>query len=689
MIDTFDVVVIGAGSAGLSAAVGLSKIGKRVLLVESEQMGGECTNSGCIPSKALIHHARAYYHAQKIAGQTEASEEFRKKAFSYTQTIISEILAEETPAHFKKLGIEVLFGAAHFSGPTKIIVNDKTYYFKKAIIATGSSPRPLFISGLNESSTLTNQNIFKLSDIPEKILIIGSGPIGLELGQALAMLGSQVTIASTDSEFAYLEDEAIRPILKKSFDELGIKIELNAYINRAEGNVAFLDIKDGDKIIGEKHVYFNKILVAIGRVPNIPEGLNEAGVTAFPYGIKVNKNWQTDNKNIYAIGDVASSFKFTHAADDTARQIVTHIATHGLISVKEKTIPKVIYTKPEVAQVGLSHPQAREEYGNDKIIRLEIPFAHNDRPKTDGEKAGLLIIIAKRLSGKILGVHIIGAQAGELICTVTLAMEQNISLYKIHSTVFAYPTYSLILKKASDKFLAEQFYLLKSDLVLLAKLLLPRLIIIATWAAGLTWLYYFKTDKNLSLSDVSLSLLNFISSTAWGPLLYIFAYALRPLTFLPGTILTVLSGVFFGLWGGIIYTIIGANLSAIIAYLVGKYFSKKTNNTKTTLGRWTDSLRHNPFMTILTMRLTFMPFDMVNYGAGLFRVSFTAYLLATIIGTLLGIVTFVAIGASLSIDEFVKNGITKEAIETKFIIFSIIIFFVSLLFSKLIKNKNR
>lgn len=686
MKDTFDVVVIGAGSAGLTSAVGLSKVGKKVLLIEEEHMGGECTNSGCIPSKALLHHAKEYYHATKVAGHTASSEEFRQKAFTYVRNKINQVLTEETPEHFEKMGIKVIIGKARFSGRCSVIVADKTYHFKKAIIATGSSPRNITISGLNESSTLTNQNIFQLSAIPEKTLIVGAGPIGLELGQALAMLGSKVTIATIDSEFAHLEDASIRPILIKSFDDLGIEIKLNAHINRTEGNVAFVDINKVEKIIAEEHVEFDKVLVAIGRVPNIPEGLNEAGVETTQYGIKANKNWQTKNKNIYAIGDVVASLKFTHVADDTARQVVTHIATRGFIPVKEKVVPKVTYTEPEMAQVGLSYAEALEEYGPDKIIRLEIPFSNNDRAKTDGEEAGLLIIIARRLTGRIISAHIIGARAGELIGTITLAMENDISLYKIRSTIFAYPTYSLILKKAGDRFLAEQLTLLKGDALLLAKLLLPRLVILAIWATLLSWLYFYTNENNLSLNDLSISLFNFISTTAWGPLIYILAYTFRSLTFFPSVALSVLSGVFFGLWGGIIYTIIGANLSAALAYFVGRFFSKKNPNTKTTLSRWTDSLRHNPFMAILTMRLTFMPFDLVNYGAGLFRVAFTPYITATIVGTLLGIATFVAIGASLSVEEFVKNGITNDSIEPKFIILSVIIFITSLILSRVLKK---
>lgn len=685
-ITNYEVIVLGAGSGGLTSAVALAKLGKKVLLVEKTHLGGECTNSGCIPSKALLHHAKTYALAIEVAGKTEGSETYRQGAWNYVRSKIADVLEDETPKHFQNLGIDVILGEGIFTDHNTLQVDENIYHFKQAIIATGSSPREIAIPGLAPEYILTNQNIFALSETPAKTLIIGGGPIGMEMGQALAMLGSQVTIIENEPRFARLEDKAISPIITKTFTDLGINILTNANIKQVTWEIAEVEIKnDEGEIITTKQVPFTKVLVAIGRIPNLPQGLAKAGILSTDFGITVDNNWRTSNKKIYALGDVSAKLKFTHVADDTARQVVTHIVSKGLISPQEKLVPKVTYTNPEIGQVGLAWAEAKDQYGEENLHRIEVPFSANDRARTDDETNGLLIIIAKRLSGIIIGAHIIGPRAGELIGTLTLAMTNGISLYKLRSIIFAYPTYSLILKRAGDYFLAEQFASLKTDLLNVSKKLLPKIIVALLWLSAIYALYTYKETYGFTVTEVAVRLFDFITSTTWGPLLYILAYTIRPLTFFPGTALTILSGVFFGLFG-ILYTIIGANLSAMLAYGVGRFFSQSNTDQKSLLAKWTIPLQRHPFLTILTMRLTFLPFDVVNYGAGLFRVPFTPYLIATILGTLLGIATFVSIGASLSVEEFLQNGITTEAIDSKFIILSVIIFIVSLVVAKIMKR---
>ena len=681
--NAFDVVVIGAGSGGLTAAVGLTKIGKRVLLVEKEHLGGECTNSGCIPSKALLHHAKAYYEAKQVSGQTEKSEAYRREAFNYVRNIVSSVLADETPEHFEKLGITVLIGEAVFTSPHSLQVNGSEYHFKKAIIATGSSPRPLPLPGLRDDQLLTNQNLFTLETIPARTLIIGGGPIGMEMGQALAMLGSTVTILDNGPTFARLEDEAIQPIIKQRFTDLGITILNNATAERIVNGIAEIAVGES----GVQSIAFDNVLVAIGRVPNIPPGLAIAQVASTEYGITVNKNWQTTNHHIYALGDVAARLKFTHAADDAARQVVTHIVTRGFIGVREKQVPKVTYTDPEIGQVGLSWPQAIEEYGVDQVFRIEVPLTANDRAVTDSATEGLLIVIAKRLSGTIIGAHMVGPRAGELIGTLTLAMDNSISLYRLRSTIFAYPTYSLLLKRASDYFLAKQVTTLRTDLTNLALRQLPKIIAAIVWLYGLLALYNYKEAYGLTATELALRIFDFITTMTWAPLLYMLIYAIRPLTFFPGTALTILSGIFFGLWG-IPYTMVGATLSAAVAYGAGHFFSESLSGMTRLIKPWTTPLHTHPFLTILTMRLTFFPFDMVAYGAGLLQVKFWPFLLATMIGTILGITTFVSIGTSISLEEFIENGITAMAIDAKFIFLSVVLFLASIGVSKFLKKRN-
>ena len=355
MKQQYDVVVIGAGSGGLTAAVGFSKVGKKVLLVEREHLGGECTNTGCIPSKALLHHARTYYQATQVAGNTTAGDTYRSEAFQYVRNIIDGVLAEETPETFQKLGIDVVLGEAVFASRCAVTVSETTYGYKTAIIATGSSPRMIDVPGLDMSTVLTNQNIFSLNDVPAKLLIIGGGPIGMEMAQAFAMLGSKVTIVERSDTFARLEDEVLRPYIKASFQKLGITIKTNAMVERVEGLSAYFDeIKDEEKT-GSFTVEFDRVLMAIGRVPNIPDGLEHAGIKADKRCVMVDSQHRTSNKYVYAIGDVAQTYKFTHTADDIARQVVARVASRGFLRVnKRKAIPKVTYVTPEVAQVGMS-----------------------------------------------------------------------------------------------------------------------------------------------------------------------------------------------------------------------------------------------------------------------------------------------------------------------------------------------
>jgi len=685
----YDVVVIGAGSGGLTSAVGFSKVGKKVLLVEREHMGGECTNTGCIPSKALLHHAKNYHRAIQVAGSDRKSEEFRKEAFSYVRNIIDGILAEETPETFEKIGIDVVMGEAEFVSKCSIKVGETEYQFKKVVIATGSSPRNLTVPGLEESDVLTNQNIFDLNEAPEKLLVIGSGPIGLEMGQALAMLGSEVTIATIDKELGKLEDAAIRPILKTAFAELDIKIHHQAFINRVEGKEAIFDIKNGEEIVNEVRVTFDKVLVAIGRVPNLPAGLEAAEIESDVHGVKVDSQHRTTNKHVFAVGDVAQRLKFTHTADDIGRQVVTHVVSKGLIRLNQsKAVPKVTYTIPEIAQVGLSWEEAIVKHTEEKVMRIEVPFSHNDRAKTDEATDGVLVVVAKRLNGAVLGANVIGPAAGELISTFTLAIDQKISLWKLQKTIFAYPTYSLIIKKAADKFFGQQIADLKPDIKNLVKRNILKVAVGLLWIFGIYSFYQFQSAQDLSASGTALLVFDFIANTVWGPLLYIFAYTVRPLTFFPGTLLTILSGVFFGLTYGIIYTIIAANISSALAYGVGRFFGSNLKLEDSVIGSWVSALRANPFLSVLTTRLTFLPFDLVSYAAGILKLPFTSFIFATIIGTLLGIATFVAIGASISIEDFRQNGFSTDVIDIRFILLSVAIFLASIGIAKLMKKKN-
>lgn len=683
----YDVVVIGAGSGGLTAAVGFTKVGKTVLLIEREHIGGECTNSGCVPSKALLHHAKTYHNTTQIAGENTQTDSYRTHAFSYVREKIDAILKEETPEVFEKLGITVVVGEAVFTAPCHIQVRDTVYEYKTAVIATGSSPRMIEVSELEQSAVLTNQNIFQLEAIPLRTLIIGAGPIGLEMGQALAMLGSQVTIATIDQEFARLEDSVIRPILREQFASLGVTIELNAFIQKVEHGVAVFERKVDDIVTDTFSVPFDKVLIAIGRVPNIPKGIEAAGIEADSRCVLVDSQYRTSNKYVYAIGDVSQKLKFTHTADDSARQVVARVTSRGLIRVnKRKAVPKVTYTLPEVAQVGFSWDAAVSKFGEDSIMRLEVPFTENDRAKTDDNTSGVLVVIARRLNGAVLGAHMVGPAAGELITIFTLAIDRKISMWKLRSLIYAYPTYALVVKKAGDQFFARQIGDMKKDVLSALKKHAPKVIALIFWVSLIYAFQNYRLENNLSYSDVLLSLLDFFTSTLWGPVIYMLLYALRPLILFPATLLTALSGTLFGFWWGVVYTIIGENASANFAYWIGRFFGKDMKLEDSIIGNWVDALRARPFGTVLFMRLFYVPFDLTNYGSGILKINWTSYATATLIGIMPGVTTFVALGAALDLEEFSANGLSFDAFDPRFLMLSVVIFAVSLFLSKLLRR---
>jgi len=685
----YDVVVIGAGSGGLTSAVGFSKVGKKVLLVEREHMGGECTNTGCIPSKALLHAAKEFYTANRLSGETEQNETYRHNAFTYVRDTVQHILDDETPETFEKLGIDVVMGEAVFQSKNSVTVGETEYTFKTAVIATGSGPRLITVPGLKETDILTNQNVFKLDTPPRKLLIIGAGPIGMELGQAFAMLGSDVTIAAIDSKFARLEDEAIRPILQSAFEKLKIKVQLNAFINRVETDTAIFDIKDGEAIVEEVHVSFDKVLIAIGRTPNLPAGMTEAGITFDARSIQVDSQYRTTNKNIYAVGDVAQRLKFTHTADDTARQVVARVISKGLIRVsQQKAVPKVTYTSPEIAQVGLSWPEAIEKYSAERIMRIEVPFAHNDRAKTDDKTNGLLVVIAKRINGSILGAHIAGPAAGEILTIFTLAIDQKISLWKLQKLIYAYPTYSLIVKKAADQFVGRQFGDLKTDVRNMFKRNVPKIIAAGVWLTAIAGLWYYQNSQNLTATQTSIQMFEFITLSIWGPLLYILIYAIRPVTFFPATALTILAGIFFGFVWGTAYTLVAATLAAAVAYAVGRFFGSDLRLENTRLGNWVTALRENTFSAVLTTRLLFLPFDLLSYAAGILRTPFLPFVGATFLGIILGTATFVSIGASLDLETFRTDGFSFDLFQVEYLALAAAIFTISIGLSKILKRKK-
>lgn len=688
--EKYDVVVIGAGSGGLSAAVGLAKAGKKVLLVEREHLGGECTNSGCIPSKALIHHARSYHQAVSIAGENVKTKKYREVAFEYVRSKITEVLAEESIEHFETLGIKVVMGEATFVSPCAISVSGTPYEYRKAIIATGSSPRPLEAPGLDQKDVLTNQNLFTLDRLPERLLVIGSGPIGLEMGEAFARLGVKVTIATLDNRLAKNEDPAISSLIANKFAELEIEVLLNAHLDKVENRQAIFQIKTDEETVGAERVAYDKVLVAIGRLPNLPDGLKAAGISYSEHGIETNDQYRTSNKYVYAVGDVTEKLKFTHTASDGASQVIKRILSRSWLRVnRQKPVPKVTYLNPEVASVGLSYQEAVAKYGRESVVRIKVSYEDNDRALTEEKTSGLMIVTARRLYGTVLGANIAGERAGETIALFTLAISHKLSLWSLSKVIIAYPTYSLLLQRVCNNFLLETVKNWRRDLWTLTKKHAPKLIALIFWLTLIYSFQHYRISNGLSYSDLLLSLYQFFTMSMWGPIVYIALYTFRPLILFPATLLTALSGALFGFWWGVIYTIVGENLSANLAYSIGRFFGKGLNLEDSILGNWITWLRERPFGSVLFMRLFYVPFDLANYGSGVLRVAWPSYALATLIGIMPGLTTFVALGAAIDVKELKMDGLSFNAFDPKYLALSVTIFLVSIGLMRLLRRWQR
>ena len=452
---SYNLVVIGAGTAGLVTAAGAAGLGAKVALVEKHLLGGDCLNVGCVPSKAIIRCSRAIFDTKeagrfgvKVDGAVEADfpavmERMRK--------VRADLSPTDSAQRFAKLGVDVFLGEARFAGPDAIEVAGKTLRFKRAVIATGARAFEPSISGLTEAGYLTNETVFTLTQRPARLAVIGGGPIGCELAQGFQRLGSQVSLLHKNAHLLDREDMEAAAMVQKSFIREGMALRLNATIIRVERN-------GGAKAIwyeshGKKEsVVVDEILIGTGRAPNV-EGLNLENV-GVQYdrrkGVVVNDCLQTTNPRIYAVGDVCLDWKFTHAADFSARIVIQNTLFLGRKKASALTMPWCTYTDPEIAHVGHYERDARERgIEVDTYVR---EFKDVDRAVLDGEEEGFVKIHVTRGRDEIQGATIVARHAGEMISEISVAMAGGVGLGKLASVIHPYPTQAEAIRQCGDAY---------------------------------------------------------------------------------------------------------------------------------------------------------------------------------------------------------------------------------------------
>ena len=452
-MNTYDLIVIGGGSAGLVVAGGAAQLGARVALVEKRALGGDCLYTGCVPSKTFIRSARfaADVRRAETFGFAPASLEFLDGDFAAianrVKRVIETVGEHDRPERFEAWGVEVIIAAPRFlsSHELELTHHDgsrKIIRAKRFCISTGSRPAIPAIEGLKEAGFITNEEVFQLKKLPETLTVLGGGPIGLELGQSFARFGSTVTIVEMDDRLLSKEDEEVSGAVERIMRAEGLDVLLNHKAVRAEvrNSRKILTVEQNGR---QRQLESDEILVATGRRPNIEDlQLEKAGVKHDKQRIYTDKYLRTSVPHIFAAGDVTGHFPFTHMAAYEASVVIRNALFFWplLQRIDFRVVPWTTFTDPEVARVGLTEKEAKEKLGTMNVRIYRTDFVDNDRAHTEGEVKGFAKVICSGRRNEIVGAHIVGAHAGELIHELVLAMKQRLSITALGSMIHVYPT---------------------------------------------------------------------------------------------------------------------------------------------------------------------------------------------------------------------------------------------------------
>ncbi|MBI5342673.1 MAG: mercuric reductase [Deltaproteobacteria bacterium] len=452
----YNLVVIGAGTAGLVTAAGAAGLGARVALVERHLMGGDCLNVGCVPSKCLIRSSRVSFDIREAgrygvgaAGGTAAD---FPAVMERMRRLRAGISGHDSAERFRSLGVDVFFGEGRFAGRDAVEVGGKTLRFSKAVIATGARAAVPAVDGLAEAGFLTNETVFSLTELPTRLLVFGAGPIGCEMAQAFRRFGSEVTLIERAPQFLTREDPDAAALLHETFRREGIDVRLNTAVTRiaAAGKEKRVHLRRSDG--KEDTIAVDEILIGAGRTPNV-EGLDldAAGVGCDAReGIDTDDFLRTANPRIYAAGDVCLKHKFTHTADAAARIAIQNALFLGRKRVSALTVPWCTYTDPEIAHVGMYERDARER--GIPVETFVREMREVDRSVVDGEEEGFVKVHTRKGTDRILGATIVARHAGEMINEISLAIVGNIGLGTVANVIHSYPTQAEAVKQVADAY---------------------------------------------------------------------------------------------------------------------------------------------------------------------------------------------------------------------------------------------
>ncbi len=452
----FDICVVGGGAAGLVVAAGGASLGAKVALVEKGKMGGDCLHYGCVPSKTLLHSA-------KVAHTMRSAEQFAIPAFSpnadisavmeRVAAVIKQIEPHDSPERFRELGVDVILGSGEFTGPNSFSVNGSSITAKHFVIATGSRAAVPTIEGINQIPYLTNEQLFELREPVPSLIVIGGGPIGIEMAQAFARLGSKVSVIQRGQQILPREDADMADVVADQLRRDGVALLTGHNPLRVQGTAGDIQLSTKDSDGNDKIITATHLLVAAGRRPNIENlGLESAGVEIKNGRIVTDARLRTSNKRIYAAGDVVGGPMFTHIAEHHAGVVLRNTIFRLPAKVEQKVIPWATFSDPELARVGLSETEARQQ--NIPHMTYAFPFQDMDRARADGATDGFAKIITNP-KGKLLGAAIVGSHAGELIHEYVLAIAKGMKAAELSSVIHIYPTLAQINRRVADARMKE------------------------------------------------------------------------------------------------------------------------------------------------------------------------------------------------------------------------------------------
>ena len=452
-----DICVIGAGSGGLSVAAGASQMGADTVLIEGGKMGGDCLNYGCVPSKSMIAAAQAAHGFARAVefgvGGGPPAIDFAA-VNDHVRSVIEAIAPHDSVERFEGLGVRVIREYGRFIGPREVTAGDVTVQARRFVIATGSSPAVPPIPGIDTVPYLTNETIFDNRELPDHLIVIGAGPVGMELAQAHRRLGARVSVLEIDRALAG-DDPELAQVVRQRLSAEGVDLRERIRMARLEAGspgIAAVIEQDGT----EARIEGTHLLVAAGRRANVERlGLEAAGIAHSANGIEVDDRLRTTNRHVFAIGDVAGGYQFTHVAGYHAGIVIRNALFRLPAKVDTRAIPRVTYTDPELASVGLTEDSARRQFGDVRI--LAWPFAENDRARAERRTEGLIKVVATS-RGRILGAGIAGAHAGELIHPWVLAIARRLKISAMANLIAPYPTLGEVSKRAAGSFYTASLF---------------------------------------------------------------------------------------------------------------------------------------------------------------------------------------------------------------------------------------